>query len=319
MSRQEDFQKFDRLMKRALRLSKETVIGFINSLYGREYDPKCSTITYLNTEYPTEKNKEYADSMLTINGTDKFHMEIQIGDDNSMVFRMFEYEYRQARESVEHSLEKYELHFAEPKVIYLQHTGQTPDSMAIRLIFEGQGEFDYEVKTLKALEYTPEELGEQRLYMLIPFQLLATRSLQRKGLSQEREKRLLSEYDIRLESMVKVLDNEYGKHNISQEDYRELYLMIRDIQKYLYQDIPKVEEREVNQMVKEKTLLWSEQVRAEGEAEGEKRGRADFISMVKEYAQKNHCSIEEAFTTLEKIPPETNRSKTIRKAEGKSR
>lgn len=300
MSRQEDFQKFDRLMKRALRLSKKPVIEFINSLYGRHYIPDSSTITYLNSEYPTEKSKEYADSMIAINGTDKFHMEIQIGNDNTMVFRMFEYEYRQARESAEYNSEKYELHFAEPKVIYLQHTRNTPDTMRIRITFEGQGQFDYKVKTFKALNYSPEELAKKNMYLLIPFQLLAVRELKSKHISTEREKVLLEEYDKRLASMLKVLDNGYKEHIISQEDYRELYFMIEDIKKYLYQDIPKVEEREVSQMVKEKTLLWSEQVREEGREEG----RADFINRVKEYARRNHCSVGEAFATLEKLPAE---------------
>lgn len=292
--RQEDFQKFDRLMKRALRLSKGTVIEFINSLYGKKYNPEESTITYLNPEYPTDRNKEYADSMIEINGTDKYHIEIQMENDDTMVFRMFEYEYRQARESAEGSGKIYEMRFAEPKVIYLQHTGTTPDELKMRITFDGQGVFDYKVKTFKALSYTPEQLASQKLYLLVPFQLLATRAIGDKNLSPKREQQLLEEYDKRLESMVEVLDNAYKKGFIQARDYQELYIMIRDIQEYLYNDVPKVTKREVNQLLKEKELLWSERLTAEGEA----RGKADTIAMIKKLLASG-STIEEALAKIE--------------------
>lgn len=320
---QKDFQKFDRLMKRALRLSKGTVIEFINSLYGKHYDAENSTITYLNPEYPTNEHKEYADSMLEINGTDKYHMEIQMENDDTMVFRMFEYEYQQARESARGSRDSYEMRFAEPKVIYLQHTKNTPDEMQIRITFEGQGSFDYKVRTFKALAHTPEELANAKLYLLIPFQLLATRELKRKDISSEKRKYLLGEYDKRLESMVKVLDNAYRNRNIQTEDYQQLYVMIQDIREYLYKGIPEVNSREVNKMLEEKDMLWSEriayQAEARGEAKGEARGKAELIEKIRKYAEHNNCSLEKAFLAVEAMQKKSIQQTTPRKPTGRSR
>ena len=78
---------YDRIFKRILTLSGKAVINLINGLFETCY-PESSTLTYNWTEFETDKlRKILADGIITVNGTDAFHFEAEISDDN-IIFRM---------------------------------------------------------------------------------------------------------------------------------------------------------------------------------------------------------------------------------------
>ena len=82
---------YDRMFKRIERLSNKAVITFINGVFNKNY-PADSTITYNNTEFINhELKKVVADKILTVNGTDSFHMEATMYDDDEIVVRFLEY------------------------------------------------------------------------------------------------------------------------------------------------------------------------------------------------------------------------------------
>lgn len=76
--------------------------------------------TYNWTEFEDkELRRILADTILTINGTDSYHLEAQMTADSNIIFRVFEYGYSHAdrnRTSTDHLCI---LKFPEPKVIYL--------------------------------------------------------------------------------------------------------------------------------------------------------------------------------------------------------
>ena len=89
-------QIYDKVFKRILTLSNVAVVNFINGIFGKNF-PKDSKITYNWTE--TVKNsleKTIADTIITMNDTEKFHAEVQISNDSTIAIRVFDYGYQDA-------------------------------------------------------------------------------------------------------------------------------------------------------------------------------------------------------------------------------
>ncbi|MCM1180892.1 MAG: hypothetical protein NC347_11585, partial [Clostridium sp.] len=89
-------QIYDKTIKKILTLSSTAVVNLINGLFDTDY-PKDSTITYNWTEFTNDKLKRIlADTILTINGKNSYHIEAQMEKDETIIFRVFEYGYRHA-------------------------------------------------------------------------------------------------------------------------------------------------------------------------------------------------------------------------------
>ena len=92
----EIYQIYDKAFKRILTLSDKAVINLINGLFGTDY-PTNSKITYNWTEHEDKDlKKTLSDSILTINGSDSYHIEAQMYEDGDIVFRVFAYGYQYA-------------------------------------------------------------------------------------------------------------------------------------------------------------------------------------------------------------------------------
>ena len=76
---------FDLSFKRIVSLSHPTIVSFINGLFGTDY-PLDSAVTYNWTENVDKDMKHtISDTIITINGTDSYHLEAQMyKDDNSI-------------------------------------------------------------------------------------------------------------------------------------------------------------------------------------------------------------------------------------------
>ncbi len=80
----EIYQIYDKAFKRILTLSEKTVINLINGLFDTNY-PTDSKITYNWTEHENKDLKRtLADSILTINGRDSYHIEAQMTEDEEI-------------------------------------------------------------------------------------------------------------------------------------------------------------------------------------------------------------------------------------------
>ena len=75
---------FDRIFKRIITLSSPTVINFINGIFEEDY-PLDSELTYNWTESVDDKlRKTIADTIITINKSDSFHIEAQMYKDDKI-------------------------------------------------------------------------------------------------------------------------------------------------------------------------------------------------------------------------------------------
>ena len=97
----EIYQIYDKALKRILTLSEKIVINLINGLFDTDY-PTDSKITYNWTEHEDKELKRtLADSILTINGRDSYHIEAQMTEDEEIVFRFIENGFGHAYKNLE--------------------------------------------------------------------------------------------------------------------------------------------------------------------------------------------------------------------------
>ncbi len=168
-------QIFDRTFKRLFSLSNKAILNLINGLFGTDYPPE-STVVYTNRE-STDANlkNHYADIFILVNGQFHYHLEAQMTLDDNIVLRVFEYGFHHAMESQRDG--NLHLVFPEPVVIYLVDQDDIPPESTLRIDFQGQASISYRVRNFIYLRHSLEELGQKKLIVLIPFQVLRLRSL----------------------------------------------------------------------------------------------------------------------------------------------
>ncbi len=173
----EIYQIYDKAFKRILTLSEKTVINLINGLFDTDY-PTDSKITYNWTEHEDKDLKRtLADSILTINGRNSYHIEAQMTEDEEIVFRFIEYGFGYAYKNRTFVDGGERMVFPRPCILYLDEgkKDKVPDEYTLTLLFEDQGEFTYKVPLVKLQNMTVEELNKKKMIALLPFQLLKLR------------------------------------------------------------------------------------------------------------------------------------------------
>ncbi len=255
---------YDKIFKRILTLSNVAVINFINGLFDKNF-PIDSEIIYNWTESITDElEKTIADTILTINNTEKFHMEVQISNDESMVLRVFDYSYQEAIKYKKISDGRIRLKFPESKIIFLEHNSKTPDEVILEMDFLEQGKIEYKIPTMKFLSYSAEELNNKHMVILLPLYLLKLRREIAKNTSKENAKALkkLIEIDI-----IKTIEENKNKGYISYEDSKVLINLLKILYENLYGDIKELKEEGVDKMISDRLILYTEEaeIRAKDE------------------------------------------------------
>lgn len=163
---------YDRVAKRCLSLSPKTTIYLINGLYHTDYSPDSTVIYNWTENNDDELHRTLADTIITINGTDSYHMEFQMTKDGDLIFRVFEYGFHHA---IHHRSNMHQLHFPEPVIIYLYDRESFPDEYELEIFFGKNEPFLYRVPVFKYLKTPLPELDKRNLIAFIPFQLLQLR------------------------------------------------------------------------------------------------------------------------------------------------
>ena len=244
------YQIFDKTFKKILTLSATAVINLINGLFGTDY-PKDSTISYHWTEFEDDQLRRIlADTILTINELDSYHIEAQMYEDGDIVFRVFAYGYQYAERNRTSDEGRYILKFPEPKIIYLYANGKIPETFSLDLDFGTQGHFIYQVSTFNFMETTLDELNQKKLVILIPFQLLKLRKLLEKDRCQENLNALqnLIQNDI-----IGSIETNLKLGNISMDDGRRLRHLTKKLYDHIYAHYSEMEV--LNEMTDESLLL----------------------------------------------------------------
>ena len=94
---------YDRIFKRMMTLSSKPIVAMINGLFDTSY-ALDSILTYNLTEnMDNQLNRMIADTIITVNYSHSYHMEAQMYEDDSIIFRMFDYGYQHALKTTSHT------------------------------------------------------------------------------------------------------------------------------------------------------------------------------------------------------------------------
>lgn len=283
---------FDRASKRCLSLSKRGTIMLINGLYNKDY-PLDSQVDYNWTEHEDgDLRKTLADTIITINRADAYHMEVQMYTDREIVLRVFEYGYRHAIINRNgHEM----LVFPNPKILYLYEDGNAPEYQELLIDFGSQGIFRYRVSTCRYLAMSMEELQSRKLIVLLPFQLLRLRKAIEKERTPENLELLkrLIRHDI-----IEVIQNNVAAGNLTLSEGRKLKQITLQLYRHIYKKYAEMEKEGVNTMVEEALILDIDVIEMEHKRELQRKDQLiqekdKIIQELKSKLKHTGLSIEE--------------------------
>ena len=250
-------QIYDKIIKRILTLSNVAVVNFINGIFGK-YFPPDSKLTYNWTEsVKNSLEKTIADTIITVNDSEKVHIEAQISRDNTIALRVFDYGYQDALKYKKTEKDRIILEFPQSKIIYLEHNRNTPDTVVLELNFGKQGKFEYKVPTMKFLSYSIADLDKQNLVILLPLYLLKLRKEIEKEQSMENALALKSLIN---DGIIKTIEDNEREGNITHDDTIVLIGLLGKLYAHLYGNIQIFKEEGVNSMVTEKLILDTDRI-----------------------------------------------------------
>ena len=221
---------YDKIFKKILTMSQKAVINLINGLYETNH-PLDSKITYHWTESIDDNLKRtLADTIITINDFYNYHIEAQMYQDDDIVLRVFEYGFGY---SIKNHRESLNLRFPSPRVIFFCDAKDAPDFYTLTLDFEGQGSFEYKVKTFKYQNYSVEDINRMKMIVLIPFELLRFRELLKR---EHTDQNLNSLKSLIKNDILESIQTNYSIGNITGSDARRLIQLTIKLYGHLYSE-----------------------------------------------------------------------------------
>ena len=279
-------QIYDKAFIRILTLSEKTVINLINGLFDTDY-PTNSKITYNWTEHEDKDLKRtLADSILTINGRDSYHIEAQMTEDEEIVFRFIEYGFGHAYKNRTFVSGGERMVFPRPCILYLDEgkKDEVPDEYTLTLLFEEQGEFTYKVPLVKLQNISVEELNEKKLIALLPFQLLKLR----KKIENLRTKENMEELQrFVVDDIMESIRRNEDVGNISHNDALDLIDLTTKLYMKIYSKYKELEEFTVRLYDQSMELATDKYEKTVDELEEELELMSDKLKKVESLREEN--------------------------------
>ena len=167
----ENSKIYDITFKRMFRLSGRMLIKFVNKVFEKNF-PLDSEIKFLDPNSEDEENAILEKDIYFEICGERFQIEAQTYWDD-MMFRLFEYAVSNPGDGYEKTDECHaEYRMPKQAVVFLKGKNRKHDKLYIKLILPDDQEVEYSVKAVRALSYTPQELVENDLEILLPFQII---------------------------------------------------------------------------------------------------------------------------------------------------
>ena len=154
----------------------QLLIPVINEVFGKHYSGNERIIFRPNEHFINQQDgieqKRITDSSFSIisndNSEDKFILECQSTDDDTLLIRIFEYITQEALDSG--TITKYQLSVTIPHaaVLFLRSKKSTPNSMNIIINTPG-GSVSFDIPVMKVQSYSLEQIFDKNLLFLLPF------------------------------------------------------------------------------------------------------------------------------------------------------
>ena len=120
---------------------------------------------------------------------------------------------------------------------------------------------------MRAQSYTPQELAENDLEILLPFQIIRmyNRVNDYKSYTEKNKEQFLHDFRNMCNDIRNTMDSLLKDERITNDEYREMLNIIKSLKAYLYSSIDDISKKGADYMLNEKIILWDDRIRAETE------------------------------------------------------
>ena len=224
---------YDNIFRTLSEKNPRLLIPIINMLFGTDYD-MTDHLDLLSGEHHLLPNAELdnvgeiiTDSCICLENK-LYHMECQSTPDGSMILRMVEYDFYIALEHAIKVDNMYEMVFPQSVVLYLRHTGTTPDNLLMKIYFPNNEQITYAVPVVKTQQFDADMVVNKKLFFLIPYYILRYEN----QLDSIDGRILIEEYQKLYNGMIEAYDTgfleEYDMTNIVQFTQDLVYHVCKD-------------------------------------------------------------------------------------------
>ena len=260
--------------------SGKLLVKFVNKVFDKQF-PLDAEIRFLNATTVSEDGSVLEKDVYFEICGERFHIEAQSYWDD-MMFRLFEYAV-----STDEGYEKIDAthavyHMPKQAVVFLKDTNKSNDRLYIRLILPDEQEVEYSVHAIRALGYYPEDLVENDMEILLPFQIirLYNKVGSYEGYSEEEKDKFWNDYKEICDSVVSTLKSLLEECRITNDDYVRMINITKSLDEYVYGLLADKSKRGADSMVQEKVMLWDDRIRAEAKAEAKAEANNDLAEMM---------------------------------------
>ena len=272
---------YDITFKKMFRLSGRMLIRFVNKVFEKNF-PLDAEVKFLDPNSEDEENEILEKDIYFEICGERFQIEAQSYWDD-MMFRLFEYAVSDHRKSYTKT-DAYHAVYRMPKqaVVFLKGKSKRRNKLFIKLILPDDQEVEYSVNAVRALSYTPQELAENDLEILLPFQIIRmyNRVNGYNSYTDKNKEQFLHDFRNMCNDIRNTMDSLLKDERITNDEYREMLNIIKSLKAYLYSSIDDISIKGADSMLNEKIILWDDRIRAETKAETQAEDRRKFAEMM---------------------------------------
>ena len=277
---------YDVTFKRMFRLSDRMLIKFVNKVFEKNF-PLDAEVKFLDPGSEDEENEILEKDIYFEICGERFQIEAQSYWDD-MMFRLFEYAVSNPRKSYDRT-DAYHAVYRMPKqaVVFLKGKNREHNKLYIKLILPDDQEVEYSVNAVRALSYTPQELVENDLEILLPFQIIRmyNRVNEYKSYTEKKKEKFLSDFKKMCKDIRYTMDSLLRDERITNDEYHEMLNITCSLEEHIYSNIDDISKKGVDSMLNEKVMLRDDRIRAEAEDKRNKQ-LAEMMIMDEEPAEK---------------------------------
>ena len=277
---------YDITFKKMFRLSGRMLIRFVNKVFEKNF-PLDSEVKFLDPNSEDEENAILEKDIYFEICGERFQIEAQSYWDD-MMFRLFEYAMSNPGDGYEKTDDCHaEYRMPKQAVVFLKGKNRKHDKLYIKLILPDDQEVEYSVNAVRALSYTPQELVENDLEILLPFQIIRmyNRVNGYKSYTEKKKEKFLSDFKKMCKDIRYTMDSLLRDERITNDEYHEMLNITCSLEEHIYSNIDDISKKGVDSMLNEKVMLRDDRIRAEAKAE-EKKELAEMMIMDEEPAEK---------------------------------
>ena len=272
---------YDVTFKRMFRLSDRMLIKFVNKVFEKNF-PLDAEVKFLDPGSEDEENEILEKDIYFEICGERFQIEAQSYWDD-MMFRLFEYAVSNPRKNYDKT-DAYHAVYRMPKqaVVFLKGKSRKHNKLYIKLILPDEQEVEYSVNAVRALGYTPQELAENDLEILLPFQIIRmyNRVNGYNSYTDKKKDKFLHDFENMCRDIRNTMDSLLTNGSITNDEYHEMLNITGTLEEYIYNSIEDISKKGVDSMLQEKIIFRDDRIRAEAVAETEEKKNKQLAEMM---------------------------------------